>query len=134
MRQSSIWSEVSNTRAPSQLLGFSTGSKYNNQYAGQGAELQSNAVLRGCYWDGGAHSRNTCEQLEEAVERGDVHKKGPVLYLGREDSNTGIRVPIPVEHGGRIMWQKEWVSRGGIEEEGKPGISVKQNYYLGMGQ
>ena len=39
-----------------------------------------------------------------------MHKKGPVLFLGREDAGSNIKVPIPTEDGnGRIMWQQEWV-------------------------
>lgn len=75
----------------------------------------------GCYWDGGSHSRDNCTDLIRALERGDVHRKGVVLlYLGREDSGTNVRVPVPVEVDGKISWQKEWVERE-YQEERKPG-------------
>lgn len=32
-----------------------------------------------------------------------------MLYLGREDSHTGIRVPVPTEEEAKVIWQKDWV-------------------------
>ena len=76
------------------------------QYMGQ--YQQQRPILRGCYYDGGEHSRANCEELQKALERGDVHKKGPVLFLGREDAGSNIKVSIPREDGnGRIVWQQE---------------------------
>ena len=65
--------------------------------------------LRGCYWDGGAHSRAFCEDMLRAIEREDIHKRGSSIYLGRKHSGLNIRVPFPVEKDGEIVWQKEWV-------------------------
>ena len=28
--------------------------------------------IRGCYWDGGAHSRDSCKDLGRAIEKGEV--------------------------------------------------------------
>ena len=89
-----------------------------NQYGNRSYPGNQYSPLRGCYFDGGAHSRNTCEELEKALERGDVHKKRQSLFLGPEDSNSGIRVPIPVEDSdGKVMWQKGWVAKELMKKE-----------------
>ena len=44
-----------------------------------------------------------------AIERGDIHKRGSSIYLGREDSGMNIRVPFLVEKDGEIVRQKEWI-------------------------
>src|SRR5258705_11495409 len=86
----------------------------NRQYPGPN---QRN-MIRGCYYDGGAHSRETCEELQKALACGDVYKKGPVLFLGREDANSNIRVLIPMEDSSRkIMWQREWVMNKLMKKE-----------------
>ena len=52
------------------------------------------------------------------LERGDMHKKSPVLFLRREDAASNIKVPIPREDGnGRIMWQQEWVMNELMKKE-----------------
>src|SRR5258705_9945298 len=89
-----------------------------NQYGNRQYPPNQRNMIRGCYFDGGAHSRETCEELQKALARGDVHKKGPVLFLGREDANSNIRVPIPTEDGsGKIMWQQEWVMNELMKKE-----------------
>src|SRR5258706_7020292 len=89
-----------------------------NQYGNRQYPPNQRNMIRGCYYDGGAHSRETCEELQKALARGDVHKKGPVLFLGREDANRNIRVPIPTEDGsGKIMWQQEWVMNELMKKE-----------------
>src|SRR5258706_7507093 len=89
-----------------------------NQYGNRQYPPNQRNMIRGCYYDGGAHSRETCEELQKALARGDVHKKGPVLFLGREDANSNIRVPIPTEDGsGKIMWQQEWVMNELMKKE-----------------
>ena len=47
----------------------------------------------------------------KALGRGDVHGKRPVLYLGREDSGTSMRVPVTAEMDGKVNWQREWVEK-----------------------
>ena len=76
------------------------------QYMGQ--YQQQRPILKGCYSDGGEHSRENCEELRKALECGDVYKNGLVLFLGREDASNNIKVLIPREDGnGRIVWQQE---------------------------
>ena len=71
-----------------------------------GQYQQQRPILRGYYYDGSEHSRENCEELRKALEHGDMHKKGPVLFLGHEDADSNIKVPILREDGnGRIMWQ-----------------------------
>ena len=65
--------------------------------------------IRGCYWDGVMHNRDICEDLQKAINRGEVHYKGRILHLGQKDIGDSIRVPVPVELDGKIIWQKDWV-------------------------
>ena len=75
-----------------------------------GQYQQQRLSLRGCYYDGGEHFRENCEELWKALARGDVHKKGPVLFLGREDAGSNIKIPISREDGnGRMVWHQEWI-------------------------
>ena len=75
-------------------------------------------MIRGCYYNSGEYSRENCEELQKALERGDVYKKGPVLFLGREDAGSNIKVLIPREDGnGKIVWQQEWVMNELIKKE-----------------
>ena len=46
--------------------------------------------LKGCYWDGKPHGRNSCEELQRAMNRGEVHREGKVLYLGQEGVGDSI--------------------------------------------
>ena len=74
--------------------------------------------MRGCYYDGGEHSRENCEELRKALKRGDMYTKGPVLFSGREDASSNIKVPIPREDGnGKMMWQREWVMNELMKKE-----------------
>ena len=65
--------------------------------------------IRGCYWDRQSHLKEDCPDLKGAVERGDVHMHGKIVFLGQEGLGKEIKVPIPSEVGGVIKWQKEWV-------------------------
>jgi hypothetical protein len=78
-----------------------------NQYGNR--QWPQPPAIRGCYWDGGAHNREFCEDMQKAIERGDIHKRGSSVFLGREDSGINVRVPFPSEKDGEITWQKEWV-------------------------
>src|SRR5258706_6301777 len=84
------------------------------------------STIRGCYYDGGSHYRENCEELKRALECGEVHRKGQgqALYLGREDSGTTIRVPFPEEKDGRIVWQKEWVENELKKKESEVKVNV----------
>ena len=65
-----------------------------------------------------------------AIERGDIHKRGSSIYLGRQDSGMNIRVPFPVEKDREIVWQKEWVQikLGKKESEARVNsITLKQS-------
>jgi hypothetical protein len=82
-----------------------------NQYGNREYPPAGNRTnVRGCYWDGLPHGRDTCEELQKALNRGDVHRKGKVLYLGQEGVGDSVRVPVPVEENGKVVWQREWVS------------------------
>ena len=64
--------------------------------------------MRGCNYDGGEYFRENCEELQKALEHRDVYKKGPVLFLGRKDAGSNIKVLILREDSnGQIMWQQE---------------------------
>lgn len=40
------------------------------------------------------------------------------MFLGREDRNSNIRVPIPREdHNGKVMWPKKWVANELMKKE-----------------
>jgi len=65
--------------------------------------------IRGCYWDGQSHLKEDCPDLKRAVERGDVHMRGKIVFLGQERLGDEIKVPIPSEVGGVIKWQKDCV-------------------------
>ena len=74
--------------------------------------------MRGYYYDGGKYSREHCEELQKALERGDVHKTGPVLFLGPKDAGSNIKVPISREdRNGKIVWQREWVMNELMKKE-----------------
>ena len=74
--------------------------------------------MRGCYYNGSEHSRENCKELREALEHGDVHKKGPVLFLGYEDTGSNIKVLISRENGnGKIVWYREWVMNELMKKE-----------------
>lgn len=73
--------------------------------------------IRGCYWDGRPHGRESCEELLKAISRGEVHKKGKVLYLGQEGVGDAVRVPVPTEENGKIVWQQEWVREQLLKKE-----------------
>jgi len=38
--------------------------------------------VRGCFWYGGNHQKEDCEDLRKAVEWGDVHIRDRWIYLG----------------------------------------------------
>src|SRR5258705_2970154 len=84
------------------------------------------STIRGCYYDGGSHYRENCEELKRALECREVHRKGQgqALYLGREDSGTTIRVPFPEEKDGRVVWQKEWVENELRKKESEVKVNV----------
>ena len=48
--------------------------------------------VRGCYWDGKPDGRDNCDELLKASNRGQVHRKGKVLYLGQEGVGDSVRV------------------------------------------
>ena len=73
--------------------------------------------LKGCYWDGKPHGRDSCEELQRAINRGEVHQKGKVLYLGQEGVGDSIRVAVPVEIDGKVTWQQEWVREQLLKKE-----------------
>ena len=86
-----------------------------NQYGNR--QWPQPPILRGCYWDGGAHSRDCCDDMLRAIERGEIHKRGSSVYLGSKDSGMNVRVPFPVEKDGKIVWQKEWVEKELMKKE-----------------
>ena len=53
--------------------------------------------VRGCYWDGKRHGRDNCDELLKAINTGEVHRKGKVLYLGQEGVRDSVRVTVAVE-------------------------------------
>jgi len=65
--------------------------------------------IRGCYWDGQSYLKEDCPDLKRAVERGDVHMRGKIVFLGQEGLDDEIKVPIPSEVGRVVKWQKDWV-------------------------
>ena len=74
--------------------------------------------MTGCYYDGGENSRENCIELRKVLEYGDVHKKGPVLFLGREDAGSNIKVLIPREdRNGKIVCQQKWVMNELMKKE-----------------
>ena len=53
-----------------------------NQYGNRDYPPAGNRTnVRGCNWDGLPHGRDTCEELQKALNRGEVHRKGKVLYM-----------------------------------------------------
>ena len=55
--------------------------------------------------------------MQRAINRGEVHCKGKVLYLGQEGVEDSIRVPVPVEIDGKVTWQQEWVGEQLLKQE-----------------
>ena len=83
-----------------------------------GQYQQQRPILRGCYYDGGEHFKENCEELWKALEREDMYKKGPVLFLGPEDASSNIKVWMPREDGNaKIVWQQEWVMNKLMKKE-----------------
>ena len=41
------------------------------------------------------------------MNREDVHRKKKVLYFGQEGVGNVIRVSVPIEENGQIVWQRD---------------------------
>ena len=65
--------------------------------------------VRGSYCNGKPHGSDNCDELPKAIDRGEVHHKGRVLYLGQKGVGDSVRVPVAVEIEGKITWQQRWV-------------------------
>ena len=67
--------------------------------------------IRECFWDGGTHSRDRCYDLQAAIARGDVHRRGNVVYTGREGMDGGELVPVPKKVNRKVeKWQKDMLA------------------------
>jgi hypothetical protein len=78
---------------------------------------QASTSIRGCYWDGQNHRREDCQDMKRAIERGDVHMKGRLTYLGQQGVGDEVLVPIPHEEDGKVKWQKDWVQEKLLTKE-----------------
>ena len=63
--------------------------------------------VKGCYWDKKPHVRNNYKELQRAISRGEVYRKGKVLYLGQKGVGDSIRVLVPEEIDGKVTWEQE---------------------------
>lgn len=62
----------------------------------------------GCIWCGGTHIRDKCQELEQAIQRGEVHRKGKAVFTGSYGSDGSEIVPLPQRNNGKIeKHQKE---------------------------
>jgi len=80
------------------------------QYGNREYLLQTQTVwnrVRGCFWDGGNHQKEDCENFRKAVEQGDVHIYDRWIYLGQQGVGDAVLVPIPQEIESKNKWQKE---------------------------
>ena len=84
-------------------------SHYSSNEYGNCEYVLDRVNIRGCYWDRVMHNRDTCEDLQKAINCGEVHYKGRILHLGQKDVGNSVRVPVPIEVDGKIIWQKDWV-------------------------
>ena len=100
---------------PTNVLYYSPNQYGNRQYPPSPGANRTN--VRGCYWDGKPHGRDNCDELLKAINRGEVHRKGKVLYLGQEGDGDSVHVPVPVEIEGKITWQQDWVKQQLWEKE-----------------
>ena len=53
------------------------------------------------------HNWDTCEDLQKAINREEVHYEGRILHLSQKDIGDSIRVPVSVELDEKIIWQKD---------------------------
>jgi len=81
----------------------------------QGAQMNR---IRGCHWDGLIHRKEECQDLKQAIARGEVHHRDRLTYMGQQGVRDAILVPILQEVEGRIKWQKEWVQKHMLIKEG----------------
>jgi len=65
--------------------------------------------IRGCYWDELRHRKEECQDLKQAIARGEVYQTDRFTYMGQQGVGYAILVPISQEVEGRIKWQTEWV-------------------------
>jgi len=64
------------------------------------------------------HRKEECQDLKQAIARGEVHQRDRFTYTGQQGVGDAILVPIPQEVEGRIKWQKEWVQEHMLMKEG----------------
>ena len=93
----------------------------NKEYPASPGANRTN--VRGCYWDGKLHGRDNCDELLKAINRGEVHRKGKVLYIRQEGVRDCVRVPVPVEIESKIIWQQDWVKQHLLKRECEMGRS-----------
>ena len=91
------------TQLPAQPQYYSPNEYGNHKY------VPNRVNIRGCYWDGVIHNPDMCEDLQKAINRREVHYKGRILHLGQKNMRDSVRVPVPVNLDGKIIWQKDWV-------------------------
>ena len=48
------------------------------------------------------YSRDRYYDLQVAITRGDVHRRGNVVYTGRESIDEGEPVPVPKKVNGKV--------------------------------
>jgi len=69
----------------------------NRDYSPQPQNQTTWNRVPGCFWDGGNHQKEDCEDLRKAVEWGDVYIRDRWIYLGQQGVGDTVLVPIPQE-------------------------------------